>query len=357
MEKKIFAAAVAPLLAWYRKEGRPLPWREEVTPYHVWISEIMLQQTRIETVIPYYHRFLKTFPDIRALAEAEEETLLKCWEGLGYYSRARNLQKAAIVVMEKFEGELPRTPEELKSLPGIGEYTAGAIASIANGLPAPAVDGNVLRVTARLLADPTDILQPAMRRRVSAWLLQVYPREPADAAAMTQALMELGEVICTPGALPRCDRCPLASLCKSRAEGLTDKIPYRAPLKERTVEERTLLLPVFSDLVAIRKRPPQGLLGGMWEFPALSGFCDENGAAEAARALGLSVRAVAPAPDAKHIFTHLEWHMRAFLVLCDAPTATGEGLLFVPREELEGKYALPSAFRTCRRFLLNRENS
>ncbi len=354
MEKEIFAGAVAPLLAWYRKEGRPLPWREEVTPYHVWISEIMLQQTRIETVIPYYHRFLRTFPDIEALAGADEETLLKCWEGLGYYSRARNLQKAARLVMERFGGVLPRTPEELRRLPGIGDYTAGAIASIANGLPAPAVDGNVLRVTARLLADPTDILLPAVRRRVSAWLSEIYPRDPEDAAAMTQALMELGEVICTPGTSPRCDVCPLASLCESKKAGLTEKIPYRAPLKERTTEERTLLLPVFSDLVAICKRPPEGLLGGMWEFPAFPGFRDEDEAGKAARTLGLSVKAVSPAPTARHIFTHLEWHMRAFLILCDAPAAN-DGILFVPREELKGKYPLPSAFRRYRQFLLERE--
>ncbi len=353
MEKEKIASVILPLLSWYRENKRPLPFRADADPYRVWISEIMLQQTRIETVIPYYERFLRAFPTVKALAEAEDEVLMKCWEGLGYYSRARNLKKAAEKVMTDFYGIIPDTVEELLTLPGIGAYTAGAIASIAYGRPSPAVDGNVLRVICRLLADESDVLQGAVRKRISALLEAVYPKNPADASDLTQGLMELGEVLCTPGENPRCAECPLNEICEARKQNLTKTIPYRAPQKPRSVEEKTVFLLRRGDKIAIRKRPPSGLLANMWEFPSCPAHFDEKEAEEAVRAIGLTPLRLARATDAKHVFSHLEWHMRGYSVECE-----GEGnasLSFVTYGELRGTYALPGAFRAFLRFLEEEE--
>ena len=353
MEKEKIAVAIAPLLAWYRENKRPLPFRADADPYRVWISEIMLQQTRIETVIPYYERFLKSFPTVKALAEAEDEVLMKCWEGLGYYSRARNLKKAALKVMTDFQGVIPDTVEELLTLPGIGAYTAGAIASIAYGRPAPAVDGNVLRVICRLLADESDVLQATVRKRISALLEAVYPKEPADASDLTQALMELGEVLCTPGENPRCAVCPIAEICEACKQNLTKSIPYRAPQKPRVIEEKTVFLLRCGDKIAINKRPSSGLLANMWEFPACPAHLDEKEAKEAVRSMGLTAFRLSRATDAKHIFSHLEWHMRGYSVECKNEGSSP--FLFVTYEELKDTYALPGAFRSFLRFLEEEE--
>ncbi len=258
-----------PLLAWYEEHARILPWREDASPYRVWISEIMLQQTRVEAVKPYFTRFLEAFPDVKALAAAPEDRLLKLWEGLGYYNRARNLKKAAGIIMERYGGRVPDTKEELLSLPGIGSYTAGAIASIAYGKPEPAVDGNVLRVLSRVLASREDVASAAVKRQFEEDLALTMPR--GDCSAFNQGLIEIGALVCLPNGEPRCGECPLRSVCLAARNGLTASIPYKAPKKPRRVEERTILLIESGDLVAIRKRPENGLLASMYEFPGLEG--------------------------------------------------------------------------------------
>ena len=333
---------VPPLLVWYRENARSLPWRESPTPYHVWISEIMLQQTRIEAVIPYYYRFLATFPTVAALAEAEDDLLMKHWEGLGYYSRARNLKRAAIKIMTEHGGELPRDPALLRALPGIGDYTAGAVASIAFGLPVPAVDGNVLRVLARLTADRRNVLSEQVKREAQRALTAIYPEAPEDCADLTAALMELGEVICIPNGAPRCDACPLAPHCRARADGLTDVLPYREKRPPRTVERRTVLLMMHGGRVGLALRPPEGLLGGLWEFPSADGRLTADEVRELLSLWGLSAVSIAPGPEAKHVFTHKEWHMTSF---CISLADEGGGLTFATPEELRSVYALPSAFR------------
>lgn len=347
------ASLVEPLLAWYGSERRSLPWRDEPTPYHVWLSEIMLQQTRIEAVIPYYERFLRAYPTIAALAAADDEQLMKLWEGLGYYSRARNLKKAAVHVVERYGGELPQDFDALRALPGIGAYTAGAIASIAFGLPEPAVDGNVLRVITRLTADESDITKESTKRAVTEALRVVYPQTPNDAAAMTQALMELGERVCLPNGEPRCDACPLGFACRARAEGLIDTLPVRTPKKPRRQEERTVFLIVADGKIALCKRPPTGLLAGLWEFPCVSAHIDETQAAQALCANGASLQTLNRTVDAIHIFTHIEWHMQGYIAVCECPPASWEGkqLVWVTPDELTDSYAVPTAYRAYLRVL------
>jgi A/G-specific adenine glycosylase len=335
------------LINWCAAVRRPLPWRLSPTPYHVWISEIMLQQTRIEAVIPYYARFLEALPDIPALAAVEEDRLLKLWEGLGYYSRARNLQKAAKRVMEDFGGELPREAETLKSLPGIGDYTAGAIASIAYGEPEPAVDGNVLRVLTRLLARPDDVALPKTRADVAALLRRVYPRGE-EAGLLTEGIMELGETVCLPNAAPRCPDCPLQTLCRACLRGETERYPVKSPPKVRRVEQRTVLLLQCAGRYAVRKREGKGLLAGLWEFPGLEGAYTEAEAAEAVRALGGEVLSVEACGEAKHIFTHVEWHMRGFRLKLASELP---GLVWKTPAEILSDCPIPTALRVYQKKL------
>ncbi len=345
------AAIIPPLIAWYRATGRPLPWREDVSPYHIWISEIMLQQTRIEAALPYYRRFLDAFPTVADLAAAEDDHLLKMWEGLGYYSRARNLKRAAIAIMQDHSGELPRDVSALRALPGIGDYTAGAIASIAFGLPAPAVDGNVLRVLSRLTADERDVLSEKVKREAISALTAVYPPVPEDASALTQALMELGEVVCIPNGEPLCDACPLAVLCEGRRRGIAGSLPYRRKKAERRIEPRTVLLLVTDSAVALSRRPEAGLLAGMWEFPSLDGHLLPGEIEAYLKEHGITPLAIERAGTAKHIFSHVEWHMKLFFVtLSTIPEPfTPAGAL-----DLSESYALPSAFRVPRAKVLAR---
>ncbi len=263
-----------PLLKWYDGNRRILPWREEPTPYRVWVSEIMLQQTRVEAVKPYYERFMRALPEVAALSEAPEETLLKLWEGLGYYNRVRNLQKAARVVMERHGGKMPADYDALLALPGIGNYTAGAIASIAFGIPKPAVDGNVLRVLARVRADGRCISEEKVRRAVEAELEKAMPKDrPGD---FNQAMMEIGACVCVPNGQPHCEQCPLAVICKAREEGTVLSYPRKEAKKARTAEEKTVLVIRDEGRVALRKRPAKGLLAGMYEFPCLPGKISER---------------------------------------------------------------------------------
>ena len=338
----LLVRTVTPLLAWYRANGRPLPWRADPSPYRVWVSEIMLQQTRIETVKPYFERFMAALPDIASLAAAADEPLLKLWEGLGYYRRVRNLREAARQVVERFGGELPAGRDELLTLPGIGDYTAGAISAIAFGRPEPAVDGNVMRVTARLLASDEEVTRQAARETVRRQWQQVWPRD--DAGMFTQALMELGEVLCLPGAAPLCGECPCRAFCRARAEGCAADLPRRAAAAARPIEEKTLFLLLAEGAVALRRRPETGLLAGMWEFPSVEGSLDAAGARRVLAAQGIAAEPE-PAGSAKHLFTHREWRMTGFLVRL--PARIG-GWTWAEPAELTGRYALPGAFRSFR---------
>lgn len=340
-----------PLLHWFWANHRVLPFRSDPTPYHVWVSEIMLQQTRVAAAVPYYERFVRELPDIPALAACEEERLLKLWEGLGYYSRVRNLQKAARIVCEQYGGQLPGDLAALKKLPGIGDYTAGAIASIGFGIPAPAVDGNVLRVFARLYNDEGDIMQPAVK---AATTQKVMAQQPAEAPGdFNQALMELGALVCTPGQ-PDCAACPLQALCLGRQSGNPARLPQKAPKKARKKCELTLCL--AQDAAGrwlLQKRGEQGVLAGLWQPPVLAEEAlDEKKALAAAQKLLPAAVLLKEKPlKAKHIFTHLEWHMTAYVmaVPCTPPP---EGCVWASPAQLEQEYTLPGAFKTLRKRML-----
>ncbi|MBO5112243.1 MAG: A/G-specific adenine glycosylase [Lachnospiraceae bacterium] len=333
-----------PLLSWYDRGRRILPWREEPTPYHVWVSEIMLQQTRVEAVKPYYDRFMKSLPGIETLSKAPEEVLLKLWEGLGYYNRVRNLNKAAVKVMEEYGGIMPDSYEELLTLPGIGSYTAGAIASIAYGKPVPAVDGNVLRVLSRLRCDDRDIMQQTVKKQVEEELLTVMPKDrPGD---FNQALMELGAMVCIPNGEPRCRECPWEDICMAHKQGTELQFPVKTRKKPRTIEKKTILIIRDENKAALRKRPDKGLLAGMYEFPNIEGHLSEKEVLKWLKERGLSVLRIEPLTESKHIFTHKEWHMIGYSVRVDE-LDRGEDLtdfIFVDQREAKEKYPIPSAY-------------
>ena len=299
-------AIAAPLLRWFHSEKRTLPWREEPTPYHVWVSEIMLQQTRVEAVKPYFERFVAALPDVRALARADEDTLMKLWEGLGYYSRARHLQSAARLICSDHGGKIPARFDDLLTLPGIGRYTAGAVASIAFGERRPAVDGNVLRVIMRLLACPADILKESTKRAVEEALIA---RLPENAGDFNQALMELGALVCLPRGAARCPSCPLERLCLAKEANLQAELPQKTPPKRRRTEKLTIFLLSKNGKIALKKRPSQGLLAGLWGFPAMEGHLKKNEAAKTLQALGLIPAKLHALPAAQHIFSHITWQM------------------------------------------------
>ena len=301
-----------PLLQWYRENARVLPWRSDPTPYHVWVSEIMLQQTRVAAVLDYYRRFMEALPTVADLAAVEEDRLMKLWQGLGYYNRARNLQKAARQVAEDFGGVFPDTYEGLLTLSGVGEYTAGAIASIAFGVPVPAVDGNVLRVVMRLTDCRDDIADPKVKKAVRAQIQAVMPEAEADIRVFNQATMELGATVCAPNGPPRCLECPAMAFCKGRLRGTAEDLPVKGAKKPRRVEEKTVFLLVRDGKIALRKRPRTGLLAGLWEFPNVEGALDEAAAGAAVSVWGLEPRRWESRLTAKHIFTHVEWHMTGY---------------------------------------------
>ena len=337
--EKILQALPAPLLAWYRENARDLPWRRTADPYRIWVSEIMLQQTRVAAVLGYYARFLEAFPSVEALAAAPEERLMKLWEGLGYYSRARNLHKAAKLVAER--GSFPDTFQGLLALPGVGEYTAGAIASAAFGLREAAVDGNVLRIFTRLTDCHDDIADPRVKRSVRDALQAVIPEKTGDIRIFNQATMELGATVCVPGGSPRCEDCPVRDLCLGRSRGTAETLPVKRAKKERRVEEKTVFLLLRQGRVALRKRPDTGLLAGLWEFPNAEGTLDEPAAGQTVAAWGLAPRAWRSRLSAKHIFTHVEWHMTGY-----ALEAAGDGppdWVWVDGAGLAAR-AVPSAF-------------
>lgn len=333
-------AVVAPLLEWYDGGHRDLPWRAQPTPYRVWVSEIMLQQTRVEAMRGYFARWMDALPDVRALAAADEAVYLKLWEGLGYYSRVRNLHRAAVEVCDKYGGELPADYDALRALPGIGDYTAGAVASIAFGLPVPAVDGNVLRVAARLDNDLTPITDTAFKKRTRERFAALMPADrPGD---LNQSLMELGATVCIPNGAPLCGDCPVQHLCLGYHHGNAAMLPLRAAKKARRVENRTVLLLRHGTLVGIRRRPQSGLLARLWELPALDGHLSPDEVRDALAARGWQVGKLLSLRPAKHIFTHVEWHMNGYYIeLKNLP----DELTFVSPSALRAEYALPSAFR------------
>lgn len=356
ISKETFVPA---LLDFFRQHARSLPWRKTGDPYKIWISEVMLQQTRVETVIPYYERFLSKLPDLVHLAEVDEDRLLKLWEGLGYYSRARNLKKTAKEILATGRMTMPASYRDLVALHGIGPYTAGAIASIAYGEPVPAVDGNVLRVVARLTGYGFNILEPSFKKAVEAFLRPFIP-DDGTAGTFNQALIELGALVCTPGTgsrcgAPKCEQCPLSAYCASFRDGTAQVLPVRINPSKRTEQKKTVLLLQYGDMICLRKRSDAGLLAGLFEFPTLDGWYEGEEIAEVLREAGLSPLGKEPLPPAKHVFTHMDWLMKGWrikladsIVLPAAPT--GQDLFAVPVKSLE-QYALPSAFSAYRKLL------
>lgn len=388
---------VEPLLEWFTEHARVLPWRKEPTPYRVWVSEIMLQQTRVEAVKPYFERFVKALPDVGALAACPEDELLKLWEGLGYYNRVRNMQKAAVTVMEEYDGRMPADYEQLLQLKGIGHYTAGAVASIAYGICVPAVDGNVLRVLTRAAADDTDIMKQSFRNGVEAELLAMMkglciPEElqkklPGQnvPGALNQALMELGAMVCVPNGAPLCGECPWKELCLAKEQGRMEEFPVKSKAKARRVEERTVLIIRDGEKVAIRKRPDKGLLAGLYELPNVEGDLSGEDVLALVKDMQFSPIRIQELTEAKHIFSHIEWHMRGYAILVEeagfrenadpgggiqaSDTVTEEvrkvetdmdfgaagmgtqELLFVDAEDASARYAIPAAFGAYAKYM------
>ena len=338
---RMLKALPALLLPWFQSARRELPWRRDREPYHVWLSEIMLQQTRVEAVKGYYTRFLDRLPDIRALAGIDEDTLLKLWEGLGYYNRVRNLQKAARLICTKYAGSFPSDLEAIRALPGIGDYTAGAIASICYSLPTPAVDGNVLRVVTRYTGYYGCTDDAAVKKLIANTLKEIYPTD-GNAGDFTQALMELGAIVCVPNGQPHCDSCPLAGCCVARQQHLTDELPVRAEKKKRRQDSITVFLLSCGDQIALDRRPSTGLLAGLYQFPSTEGHLSDEAAVKQAEDWGLSPCNVIKAVSRTHIFTHVQWNMLAYRLECRSMSAD---FIWADRETLQRQYALPTAFR------------
>ena len=341
---------VQPLISWYRQNKRILPWRDQKNAYYTWVSEIMLQQTRVEAVKPYFLRFIGELPDVKALAECPEEKLMKLWEGLGYYNRVRNMQSAAQVVVAEYGSVLPASYDELLALKGIGSYTAGAIASIAYDIPVPAVDGNVLRVFSRITEDRQDIMKQSVRRQVEEKLLGIMPKEaPGD---FNQALMELGAVVCVPNGPARCMECPVAALCKAYHHGTVDELPVKAPKKKRTIENRTVLVIQDGERTAIHKRPQEGLLAGLYELPNVEGHLSMDEALQKVKEMNLEPLHIETLPEAKHIFSHIEWRMTGYRIRVSSLEERKESsFIFTEKKQSEKQYAIPSAFRAYIKYM------
>ena len=349
-DRSMLNEIVQPLTDWYRQNKRILPWRDQNNAYYTWVSEIMLQQTRVEAVKPYFQRFIGELPDVQALAECPEEKLMKLWEGLGYYNRVRNMQTAARTVVCEYEGVLPASYEELLSLKGIGNYTAGAIASIAYQIPVPAVDGNVLRVISRITEDRQDIMKQSVRRQIEENLLGIMPEEtPGD---FNQALMELGAVICVPNGQAKCAECPIAFTCLAHRHDKADMIPVKAPKKARTQDNRTVFIIQDGECTAIRKRPEKGLLAGLYELPNTQGHLKSEDALLYVKELGLDPLYIEELPPAKHIFSHIEWRMQAYRIkVSSLKTTQDKELIFASKEQSGKQYAIPSAFGAYAKYI------
>ena len=339
MEHCDLSALPGLLLPWYEQNKRDLPWRADRDPYHIWLSEIMLQQTRVEAVKGYYARFLDALPTIEALARCDDELLHKLWEGLGYYSRVRNLKKAAHAILNKHGGLFPTRYEEVLALPGIGDYTAGAVCSIAFHQKTPAVDGNVLRVLSRLRDDPSPIDLPQTKKEVRSLLEAIYPENAGD---FTQALMELGATLCGPNWKPRCQDCPCREICLGYKRGTADILPVKSPKKEKRQEDRTVFIFRCDGKYALQKRPDRGLVAGLWQFPNISGHFDTQALLSQAEAMGLHILSIHKVIERKHIFTHIVWNMKG--VYLDVAEPAGD-FRWMTEEEINSQAALPTAFR------------
>ena len=340
---------VSPIVTWFQKNKRDLPWRNHPDAYRVWVSEIMLQQTRVEAVKPYYERFLRELPTVKDLAEAKEDQLLKLWEGLGYYNRVRNMQKAAQQIMIDYQGQFPDTFEEIRSLKGIGNYTAGAISAFAFGLSKPAVDGNVLRVISRLMGSREDIMKQSVRSKIEEKLEHVIPE--GAASDFDQGLIELGALVCVPNWEPKCTECPVAHLCEARKQGMIAEIPVKSKGKARKMEDKTVLIFKDGEKLAIQKRPSKGLLAGLYEFPNQEGHLTMEEVTAYSKKIGLMPVRIKKLEDAKHIFSHIEWHMSGYEIVVDELEKTNEkAFLFIHPEEIEKKYSIPSAFEAYTRY-------
>lgn len=365
---------VIPLQNWFKDNARVLPWRENPCAYYVWVSEIMLQQTRVEAVKPYFERFIRALPDVKALAECPEDKLLKLWEGLGYYNRVRNLKIAANQIMEEYNGIIPSEYEELLKLKGIGHYTAGAISAIAYGKRVPAVDGNVLRVICRVTADDSDIMKKGTKKRIEESLFQVMNnvqdgRMDVNPSVFNQALMELGATVCVPNGAPHCESCPWYGLCEARKQDRISKLPVKTKAKPRRIEEKTVLIIKDGRQLALHKRAEEGLLAGLYELPNVDGHLTEKALLDYVKSNGYEPIRIQPLCDAKHIFSHVEWHMKGYVVSitsremskklcgthatkkCEAGRNAGENWFFVDVEETRQKYAIPSAFSKFAEYL------
>lgn len=358
---------VEPLQTWFLENKRILPWREYPTGYYVWISEVMLQQTRVEAVKPYFDRFTKELPDIEALAKCPEDKLLKLWEGLGYYNRVRNLKIAANQILEEYQGVMPSKYKELIKLKGIGSYTAGAISSIAFGNPVPAVDGNVLRVISRVTADDSDIMKQSVRKHMEDKLFALMNDSETKVIPQifNQALMELGAIVCVPNGAPHCENCPWGDLCEARKQNRISELPVKKKAKERRIEEKTVLIIKDGEQIALHKRAKKGLLAGLYELPNTEGHLSEQEVTEYIRKQGYEPVRIQSVCDAKHIFSHVEWHMKGYVVFLQANDYENdiiieenqnlknkqiekmkkkEDWIFVDVEETKECYAIPSAF-------------
>ncbi len=336
---------------WYEKNKRELPWRKDKDPYHVWISEIMLQQTRIEAVLSYYKRFMKELPTVKDLAMVEDEKLMKLWEGLGYYNRARNLKKAAIMVMEKYHGNFPSTYEEILSLPGIGEYTASAIASICFSLPEVTIDGNVLRVYTRVYEDSCTIDLAKERKRIRKNLMEIVPQNSGD---FNEGLMEIGETICIPAGVPKCSQCPLYDECLSRKNKTSLNYPVRLVKKEKPIEYYTVFIFYYQDYFFIEKRKKRGLLYGLWQFPNVEGFPSTEEIKRYSRNLGLDIVKIDKGITYTHVFTHKKWNMKSYYIEVSSKNIEQSSGVFVTEDERKKNYSLPGAFQPFQRNFLER---
>ena len=329
----------APLLQWFDANKRLLPFRQEPSAYHIWVSEIMLQQTRVSAALPYYERFVAELPDPAALAACDPDKLRKLWQGLGYYSRVANMQKAAQIVCRQYGGQLPADYAALRALPGIGDYTAGAIASIAFGIPAPAVDGNVLRLAARITGSCLDVLDAKNRKAFRNWMAAAMSQERPG--AYNQALMDLGATVCLPSGAPLCGDCPAGDFCIARQEGCQAQLPVRSPKREKRTEHLTVFLLRRGAAAALRQRPETGLLAGLWEYPHVPGTLTEAEAARQLQMWGVNPTKWTKKLSARHIFTHVRWEMTGYVVEVDG---LGPGDWLWAEAQQRERLAIPSAF-------------
>lgn len=327
-------------LGFYDTSQRVLPWRDNKNPYYIWVSEIMLQQTRVETVISYFNRFIEELPTVSDLATCDEDKLMKLWEGLGYYSRVRNLQKAAKIIVNEYDSKLPNSKKELESLPGIGPYTSGAVLSIAYENKVPAVDGNVLRVFSRLYKIEEDIKDKRTKQKIKEIVESVMPNKRIG--DFNQSIMELGATICIPNGAPLCNKCPFEKDCLAKKNKVENLLPFKTKKTKRKVEKKTVVILQYQDKIAIKKRPPKGLLASLYEFNVLS----EHVPVEELEKLYLATPHIIG--EAKHIFTHKEWNIKGYHIFVDHMS---DEYIWVTKEELFNNYSIPSAYKKYKDYI------